>query len=222
MYIPKHFSENDLAVLQTLMRDYSFATLVSTREDSVPIATHLPFLYEADPAPYGILKAHMALGNPQWRTFQPDREALVIFQGPHAYISPSWYDVELSVPTWNYATVHAYGRPRIITDQAELYTHLKALIETHEAQFANPWPFQHLPMDYVERLMKGVVGLAIEITRLEGKFKMSQNRSLHERERVIEELSTVADTTTCAVAAVMQRQLATKREQALSRTNHSQ
>lgn len=207
MYIPKHNSENDLATLQTLMRDYSFATLVSAQEDGVPFATPLPFLYESEPGAYGTLKAHLALGNPQWRSFQPEREVLVIFQGPHAYISPSWYDAELSVPTWNYATVHAYGKPRIITDQTELYNHLKTLVATYEAQFASPWPFEHLPMDYVERQMKGIVGFAIEITRLEGKFKMSQNRSVHERERVIEGLSAAPDTTTCEVAAVMQRQL---------------
>jgi transcriptional regulator len=118
VYIPKHFREDDLLVLHTLMRDYSFAALVSTQEDGLPVATHLPFLLETEPEPYGTLKAHMALGNPQWRTFQPEREVLVIFQGPHTYITPSWYEVELSVPTWDYATVHAtvhaYARPHII------------------------------------------------------------------------------------------------------------
>jgi transcriptional regulator len=203
MYVPKHFSENDLAVLQTLMRDYSFATLVSTQEHGVPIATHLPMLFAPEPAPYGTLRAHMALGNPQWRTFQEEREVLVIFQGPHAYISPSWYEVELSVPTWDYATVHAYGRPRIISDQTELYTHLKELVETHEAQFPNPWPLDYLPNEYVERNMKGIVGVTIEITRLEGKFKMSQNRSENERARVERELRASQDPTLCEVAEMV-------------------
>jgi transcriptional regulator len=207
MYIPKHFREDDLAMLQKLMRDYSFAILVSTQEDSVPVATHLPFTYDTNPAPYGTLRAHMALGNSHWRAFQEERESLVIFQGPHTYISPSWYDVELSVPTWNYATVHAYGKPRIITDHAELYEHLKTLIASHEAQFPKPWPFQ-LPTDYVEKMMKGIVGFAIEITRLEGKFKMSQNRSLHEQERVIEELSSATDATAREVATAMRERLA--------------
>jgi transcriptional regulator len=206
MYVPKHFSENDLAVLQKLMCDYSFATLVSTQENGVPIATPLPMVFEPEPAPYGTLKAHMALGNPQWRTFQEEREVLVIFQGPHAYISPSWYEVELSVPTWNYATVHAYGRPRIISGQTELYAHLKELVTTHEAQFAEPWPF-NLPADYIERMMKGVVGFAIEITRMEGKFKLSQNRSLLDREHVIEALHAATDTATCEVATLMQARL---------------
>lgn len=208
MYVPKHFCEDDVAVLQTLMRDYSFATLVSTQENGVPTATPLPFVFEPEPAPYGTLSAHLALGNPQWRTFAADREVLVIFQGPHAYISPSWYEVELSVPTWNHATVHAYGRPRIIEDQAELYTHLKTLIAQHEAQFAQPWLFQ-LPTDYVERMMKGTVGVSIEITRLEGKFKLSQNRSLTDQQHVIEALRTAQDSVTCAVATLMQERLGT-------------
>ncbi|HEU5378194.1 MAG TPA: FMN-binding negative transcriptional regulator [Ktedonobacteraceae bacterium] len=202
MYTPKHFREDDLAVLHTLMRDYSFATLVSAQEDGVPVATQLPFVFEPEPAPYGTLKAHMALANPQWHTFSEERDVLVIFQGPHAYISPSWYEVELSVPTWNYATVHAYGKPRIFTDQADLYAHLKTLIATHEAQFAEPWPFQ-LPRDYTERLMKGVVAFSLEITRIEGKFKMSQNRSENERARVSAELRASRNSTLCEVAELV-------------------
>ena len=188
MYIPAHFREDDLAILQALMREYSFATLVSTTDEGVPIATPLPFLLESEPAPYGTLKAHMALGNPQWRTFRQDREVLVLFQGPHAYVTPSWYEETLSVPTWNYATVHAYGIPRIMEDPATLYELLKTLIQTHEAQFADPWPFEQLPGEYVEKMMKGIVGFSIEISRLEGKFKMSQNRMPRERARVAEEL----------------------------------
>jgi transcriptional regulator len=202
MYTPKHFREDDLAVLHTLMRDYSFAALVSAQENGVPIATHLPFVFEPEPAPYGTLHAHLALANPQWRTFAAGREVLVIFQGPHAYISPSWYEAELSVPTWNYATVHAYGCPRIITDQTELYTQLETLITLNEAQFTEPWQFQ-LPTDYIERMMKGVVGFSIEITRLEGKFKMSQNRSANERVRVSAELRASQDATLCEVAELI-------------------
>ena len=205
MYIPKHFSEDDLAVLHTLMRDYSFANLVSVGEDGVPFATPLPFMFEADPQPYGALQAHMALGNPQWQMFHPEREVLVIFQGPHAYITPSWYEEELSVPTWNYATVHAYGIPRIITDHDELYAHLKKLVATHEAGFAEPWGFD-LPIDYVDKRMKGVVGFSLEISRLEGKFKMSQNRSQNEIVRVSAELSASQDPVLCEVAAMVSGQ----------------
>lgn len=210
MYVPKHYREEDLATLQTLMRDYSFATLVSVQADGVPVVTPLPFVYEPEPAPYGTLKAHMARGNAQWRTFQSDRDVLVIFQGPHAYISPSWYEAELNVPTWNYATVHAYGRPYIIEDQAELYAHLQDLVAMHEAQFTDPWPLARLPMDYMEKMMKGVVGFSIEITRLEGKFKMSQNRSIRDQEQVVEMLHAATDTTICEMAALMQAHLSKK------------
>jgi transcriptional regulator len=203
MYIPAHFREDDLATLQALMREYSFATLVSTTDEGVPIATSLPFLLESEPAPYGTLKAHMALGNPQWRTFRQDREVLVLFQGPHAYITPSWYEETLSVPTWNYATVHAYGIPRVMEDPATLYELLKTLIQTHEAQFADPWPFEQLPGEYLEKMMKGVVGFSLEVTRLEGKFKMSQNRAPRERARVAEELRKSQDPSRAVVGELV-------------------
>src|SRR5260370_40830619 len=121
MYIPKAFREDDIKTLHTFMREYSFATLV-TQQEGMPFASHLPFLLDREQGPYGTLLAHMARANPQWRDFDGTQEALVIFQGPHAYISPSWYQASLSVPTWNYAVAHAYGQPRIIEDQAILYT----------------------------------------------------------------------------------------------------
>ncbi len=203
MYIPAHNREDDLATIQAWMRDYSFANLVSAGDDGVPIATSLPFLYRADPAPYGTLEAHMALGNPQWRTFRQDREALVIFQGPHAYVTPSWYEKALSVPTWNYIAVHAYGVPRIMEDSSVLYEHLKRLIQFHEAQFSEPWPFEQLPGDFVKRMMKGVVGFSIEITHLEGKRKASQNRTPVEQARVAEELSRNADSSVSTMGRLM-------------------
>ena len=192
MYIPKHFREDDLNTLHDLMRVYSFATLI-TQHEGVPFATHLPFILDAQRGPYGTLLAHVARANPQWRDFTSEQEVLVIFQGPHAYVSPSWYEVELSVPTWNYAAVHAYGIPRLIEDGEELYQLLKVLIETHESQFENPWPFQ-LPDDYLQKMMRGIVAFEIEITRLEGKFKMSQNRTASERENVIAALNESSDT----------------------------
>ena len=183
MYIPERFREDDMAVLQAFIREHSFGVLVTRGEDA-PFATHLPFLFDASRGEYGLLSAHMARANPQWREFGRGGEALVIFAGPHAYVSPSWYDVALSVPTWNYAAVHAYGVPRIIEDRQLLIEQLKTLIETHEAQFAQSWEFD-LPQDYIEKMMQGVVGFTLEITRLEGKFKMSQNRTPAEREKVI-------------------------------------
>ena len=189
MYVPKHFREDDLAVLHTLMHEYSFATLVSTSETGLPLATQLPFIFDPEPEPYGTLRAHMALGNPQRHTLGlPDREVLVIFQGPHTYVTPSWYENELSVPTWNYAAVHAYGPSRLIEDQSALYAHLKKLVETHESRFAEPWQLDSLPKDFVRQMMKGVVGFEIGITSLAGKFKMSQNRAESEQVRIAAEL----------------------------------
>ena len=196
MYIPKAFREDDINTLHKLMREYSFATLI-TQHEGVPFATHLPFILDAQRGPNGTLLAHMARANPQWHHFASGQEELVIFQGPHAYISPSWYELELSVPTWNYAVVHAYGLPRLIEDQVKLYNLLKSLIHTHEAHFEKPWPF-NLPDDYLQKMMHGIVGFEIEITRLEGKFKMSQNRTESERENVIAALQESSDTLTMA------------------------
>jgi transcriptional regulator len=192
MYIPKHFREDDITTLHKFMQAYSFATLV-TQHEGVPFATHLPFILDTQRGSHGTLLAHMAHANTQWHDFNSEQEILTIFQGPHAYISPSWYEVELSVPTWNYAVVHAYGIPHLIEDGEELYKLLKTLIETHEAQFKNPWPFQ-LPEGYLQKMIRGIVGFEIEITRLEGKFKMSQNRTESERENVIAALQESSET----------------------------
>jgi len=199
MYIPKAFREDDISKLYNFIQAHSFATLV-TQHEGMPFASHLPFLLDAERGPNGILLAHMARANPHWHDFASAQEVLVIFQGPHTYISPSWYEVELSVPTWNYAVVHAYGLPHLIEDGEELYKLLKTLIQTHEANFEMPWPFQ-LPDDYLQKMMRGIVGFEIEITRLEGKFKLSQNRTETERENVIAALQ--ESTNTAALAELM-------------------
>ena len=132
MYIPKLFREEDVSVLHALMQTYSFATVV-TQHEGVPYATHLPLTLRPEQGPYGTLIGHMARANPQWRDFgmqgEGEQEALVIFQGPHTYVSPSWYTVHPSVPTWNYAAVHAYGVPEIVDDEAALYTMLQHLVQ---------------------------------------------------------------------------------------------
>jgi len=184
MYLPAHFREDDPAILQAFIRDNSFGILV-TQHEGVPFATHLPFLFDAGRGPHGTLIAHMALGNPQWRSFHEQREALAIFSGPHAYVTPSWYEVELSVPTWNYAIVHAYGTLGLLNAD-ELRDQLNELVRVNEAGFEQPWPNQ-LPGDYREKMMRGVVGFTMQITRLEGKFKMSQNRGPRDQARVIAE-----------------------------------
>jgi len=204
MYIPNSFRSDDRAQLHGLMRAYNFATLV-TQHQGAPFATHLPFMLDAERGPHGTLLAHMARANPQWHDFAAGGEALVIFQGPHAYVSPSWYQSHPSVPTWNYAAVHAYGKPRPIEDHDTLYRMLEALVDTHESGFAQPWRME-LPHDYMDKMMRAVVGFEIEITRLEGKLKLSQNRSEHDQRRVAQMLGDSEDPLSVDVAAMMDSQ----------------
>lgn len=205
MYIPKHFHTDDAAQLHELIRANNFATLV-TQHEGEPFASHVPFLFDATRGPHGVLLAHLARANPQWHDLAAGQTALVIFQGPHAYVSPSWYAAELSVPTWNYTTVHVYGSARIVEDRDELYAMLKALVGTHEAGFAQPWPM-NLPDDYMNNMMRGIVGFEIAISRLEGKLKLSQNRSADDRRRVVAALAASPDPTTSGVAVMMRERV---------------
>lgn len=203
MYTPKAFREDDIARLHQLMHDYSFATLITAQEGGLPLVSHLPFLLERERGPYGVLVSHMARANEQWHALLEDQEALVIFQGPHAYVSPSWYEPDpLSVPTWNYAVAHAYGRPRIIKDGEAVYRILQALVDKNEAGFAQPWEL-HPPDEYTYKRMQALVAFEIEITRLEGKYKLSQNRPMHDREHVAAALAVSSDPQISGVAALM-------------------
>lgn len=203
MYIPKSFREDDVSVLHRLMQTYSFATLV-TQHDGAPYATHLPLMLCPDEGPFGTLIGHMARANPQWRDFDAEREVLVIFQGPHTYVSPSWYTVQPSVPTWNYAAVHAYGAPRLIEDEAELYEALQQLAQTYEAPREQPWTLSG-PDDFMRKMMRAIVGFAIPISRLEGKYKLSQNRSPEDRVQVVQQLAAQGELLGTAVAALMRQ-----------------
>lgn len=188
MYIPKAFREDDLETLHAFIREHNFGTVI-TLQNGLPVANHFPFILNTSHGSQGMLLAHMARANAQWQAFNEAQEVLVIFQGPHTYVTPSWYihDPALSVPTWNYAVVHAYGLPRLIEDPQELYSILRESVETFEAHFEHSWIVQ--PLDEFTRYkMKGIVGFAVEITRLEGKFKLSQNRPAVDRERVIDAL----------------------------------
>lgn len=205
MYIPSFNREDDVQTLHEFMRTYSFATLITQHEGTL-LASHLPFTLNSERGRYGVLACHFARANSQWRTLDPQQEILVIFQGPHAYISPSWYGVHPSVPTWNYAVVHAYGLPRIIDDEQELYEMLRVLVQTNEAGFAQQWHLQPID-DYLHKMMRAVVGVEIEITRLEGKYKLSQNRTMDDQLRVIEALAASPAEEQRQVADLMRRRL---------------
>jgi transcriptional regulator len=202
MYLPRSFQEQDPERLLALMRRFSFATVVTVDEGS-PFASHLPLLVEpgSEGAPVRVL-GHMARANPQWRAFSEDRDILAIFQGPHTYVSPSWYVTEPNVPTWNYAVVHAYGRPRVITEPTEWLRILRATVDTYEAGFEKPWSLDQVG-DYAQRILPGTVAFELRVSRLEGKFKLNQNREPEDRRAVMERLERSADPEQRAVGALM-------------------
>jgi len=188
MYIPLPFNVRDPGRLAQFVQHHSFATVISQAEEGVPFASHVPILYNPQPKPSGCLQGHLAKANPQWRHFRNDREVLVIFHGPHAYVSPRWYVTARAVPTWNYAAVHAYGRPNLITDEARLEQLVKQMIRFYEGEVEDAWAGD-LPADYLSKQLNAIVGFEIAITRLEGKFKLGQNRSPVDMARVCAALS---------------------------------
>jgi len=174
--------------MHALMRTHPLATLV-TLGPRGPDANHIPLHHSPLPAPNGTLCGHLPRANPAWKEHLRDSDVLCIFHGPNAYISPSWYATKQTngevVPTWNYTTVHAHGRLRVIEDADWLKAHLEQLTNTHEASLPKPWAVSDAPEDYTERLMRGLVGIEIEVTRLEGKWKVSQNRPDADRAGIV-------------------------------------
>ena len=173
VYIPKHFEENDRAHLLALMRAYNFALLIGDDEDGVPFATHLPVLVREE-GDQLMIHAHVAAANRHWRLFTNDPYALIVFQGPHAYVSPTNYVSESRVPTWNYLAVHAYGVVKVIDDAAGKLRILDALIANHEPAFAER--FVGFEPGLRDSLVNAIVGLEIAVSAIEGKFKLGQNR----------------------------------------------
>jgi transcriptional regulator len=180
MYLPKHFEQNDPAALQALMREHPLATLVSVGADGIT-ADHLPLEYDAAS---NTLRGHVARANPLWQ--QVDAQpVLAIFRGPQAYITPSWYPSKAAthkvVPTWNYAVVHAHGRLRAVDDAPWLHALVSRLTGTHEAGRSAPWAVSDAPVDYVQQMLRAIVGIEIAVGRLVGKWKISQNRAESDR-----------------------------------------
>ncbi|MBF9231873.1 FMN-binding negative transcriptional regulator [Microvirga alba] len=187
MYQPPHFREDRLEVQHALIQAHPLGLLVTTGSTGL-IANPFPFALDASASPKGTLRAHLSRANPQWRDFDPDQEALVIFQGTEAYITPSWYEAKREtgkvVPTWNYAVVQAYGRMTVIDDPDWLLRQIGAVTRQQEAARPEPWAVTDAPADYVAAQLKGIIGVEIEISRIEGKWKVSQNRSEADRQRV--------------------------------------
>lgn len=206
MYIPAAFKEERPERMAELIRAHPLATLVTMGSEGL-VASHLPMLYEPVQDGAGVLHGHLAKGNPQWKDLREGVEALAIFHGPEAYISPSWYVTKQEtgrvVPTWNYATVHAYGPLEVYTDAERLRAHLSALTAAQEGRFQKPWSIEDAPADYVDGMQRAVVGVSLRIRRLEGKWKMSQNRPEADREAVVAALRAQGGEASVAVAELV-------------------
>ena len=207
MYIPKAFDVSDGALLDAFIDNNSFATLVSA-VDGTLFATHLPLILDRTPPPQGVLLGHVARANAHWRAFDGQREALAIFHGPHAYVSPRWYATSPAVPTWNYAAVHVYGVPHVVEDAAWLSNLVDRLITIYEAGMPQPWPGV-LPPDYKANHLQAIVGFVLNITRVEGKFKLSQNRPLEDQLGVLRHLEASPDPVAQALGELTKTRLST-------------
>jgi transcriptional regulator len=188
MYMPTQFKEERIEVLHAAIRAARLGTLVTLGPDGLE-ASHVPMLVDPDPAPYGTLRGHIARANGQWRAPAKDTEALAMFLGPHAYVTPSWYATKKEtgkvVPTWNYVAIHAYGKVEFFDDPDRLLAVVAGLTDMHEKPRAGPWAVSDAPADFVRAQLKGIVGFQLPIARLQGKWKMSQNRNAADRSGVV-------------------------------------
>jgi transcriptional regulator len=206
LYLPAHFNEVRHDVMRALMRAHPLSTLV-TQCDSGLVANHVPVQTLAEPEPLGCLRGHIARANPLWRDYRSGTQALAIFQGPQAYVSPSFYVSKAKtgevVPTWNYAVVHASGTLKFIQDTRWLREFVAGLTSTYETPRTEPWKIDDAPAAYIDKNLKLIVGFEFSITALQGKWKMSQNRTQPDRDSVRRNLESAADADSQEVAALL-------------------
>lgn len=213
MYIPKHFEEKDVSVLHALIRSHPLGTwVIQTREGLV--VNHVPFLVDATRGEYGTLVGHIARANPIWKSFTKESACVVIFQGPQTYITPSWYPTKQehgkAVPTWNYAVVHAHGTPLSVDESDWMLKHVTALSDLHESERAIPWSVSDAPPDYINNMLKAVIGIEIPISTLVGKWKMSQNRPLSDQLGTVTGLHERGDSNSRQVATLIEKHIEKK------------
>ena len=204
MYVPAAFAEPDQTKLHDFIQQHSFGLLVS-QVDRLPFASHLPFLLERTSGPHGSLIGHMARANPQWEQIT-GQTVLAIFSGPHAYISPTWYEAELVVPTWNYVAVHAYGPLQVIEDSETLLDIVQKSVQVYEQPMPQPWSVTDSSA-YVHHRLAQIVGFRIPIERIEGKLKLNQNHPIERRRKVVRALRERGDENATAMADLMQAML---------------
>lgn len=200
MYIPPYYREEDGQKLIGFMLAHNFANLISS-SNNVPVATHLPFVIEQRDEKIFLI-SHMARANPQWQSFRGS-ELLIIFQGPHAYISPQHYEKQQNVPTWNYIAVHAYGKARIIEKEEDVMNLMERTIHNFEKEFYEQW--KTLSPAYVSGMLKAIVAFEIEVTKLEGKYKLSQNKTKNEQQAIINSFEKSDDSAIREIAEEMKK-----------------
>ena len=201
MYIPAAFREHDTTKLHDFIEQHSFGLLVS-QSVAEPLASHLPLLLERQSGPHGTLVGHMARANPQWQEAQ-GKPVLAVFSGPHAYISPTWYQAEQVVPTWNYAAVHVYGTLDLVEEADRVYEIVRRYVDFYEHSQPQPWQLSARDA-FLDKLLRQIVGFRIDISRIEGKWKLSQNHPQERRERVMQALAQRNDADAQAIAELMQ------------------
>jgi transcriptional regulator len=208
MYTPEHFDERDVTVLHALIRSHPLGAWVTHASEGL-VVNHIPFLVDSMRGEYGTLIGHVARANPIWKSLTEERACVVIFQGPQTYITPSWYASKQVhgkvVPTWNYAVVHAHGLPCAIDDRAWLLKHVTELSDLHESERAVPWSVSDAPPEFIDSMLKAIVGIEIPISTLVGKWKTSQNRPLPDKLGTIAGLHERGDATSKQMAALVQR-----------------
>ena len=208
MYQPPHFREDRIEVQHELIRRHPLGLVVTAGPNGLT-ANHIPFLVYADESELGVLRAHLARGNPQWRELAAVEDCLVVFQGPQSYVTPTWYATKREtgkvVPTWNYVTVQAWGRPRVVEDAAWLRRQLDDLTASQEQRRAPPWAVSDAPEPFGASQIKGIIGVEILVTRIEGKWKVSQNRPEAARAGVVSGLADEGEGAEAMAALVAQR-----------------
>jgi transcriptional regulator len=206
MYVPKHFQESEWLEIRKVIEENSLATVVSC-EAGVPVATHVPLRLVELAAGKFVLQGHFARNNPHWRVLESGEKTLVIFTGADSYISPRWYE-STNVPTWNYMSVHIYGKPRLVWDAGELHQMMKGLVDRYEGNVdeAQRYRMENLPAVYRENQLRAIVGFEISVDEVQCSFKLSQNRNERDHENVIEELKKTGNTDARAIASAMRAQ----------------
>lgn len=187
MYIPSYFEVPAKETLRDILPQASFADLITADSDGLPMATHLPLIYAEDEGEFGTIYGHVARANPHWKLFR-NRQSLVIFRGPHAYVSPRFYATQINVPTWNYVSVHALGQIEIISDAGAVLAVLKQLSDENEAEALNPWRVEDFDQKRLNALTKAIVAFKIPVQKLEAKAKLGQNKKEDDRNAVADAL----------------------------------